>query len=168
MAGFDENDWTAHYEALEKPLYNAVFRWLWNAADAEDVVQEAFLRCWRARSRIRADSFKALVFKTALRLASNHRRRKKLRTMVGFSEPIEAELSADAAEPMSRPIHEAIDALAEPLKRVLVLSEIVGMNYDEIAQVLGVKPGTVGSRRHRALAKLRGELESRGVNWNED
>jgi RNA polymerase sigma factor (sigma-70 family) len=88
--------------------------------------------------------------------------------MVGFSESIEAELSVDAAEPVSRPVRDAYDALAEPLKRVLVLSEIVGMSYDEIAQVLGVKAGTVGSRRHRALEKLRSELESRGVSWNGD
>jgi RNA polymerase sigma-70 factor (ECF subfamily) len=168
MTGIDEDDWTVQYKAFEKPLYNTVFRWLWNAADSEDVVQEAFLRCWRARDRVRADGFKALIFKTALRLASNHRRRKKLWTMVGFSESIEAELSVDAAEPVSRPVRDAYDALAEPLKRVLVLSEIVGMSYDEIAQVLGVKAGTVGSRRHRALEKLRSELESRGVSWNGD
>jgi RNA polymerase sigma-70 factor (ECF subfamily) len=88
--------------------------------------------------------------------------------MVGFSEPIEAELSADAAEPVSLPVRDALDSLPEPLKRVLVLSEIVGLSYDEIAQVLGVKAGTVGSRRHRAVAQLRSALESRGVNWNED
>ena len=166
MTGVVEADWVALYEALEKPLYNTVYRWLWNAADSEDVVQDAFLRCWRIRHRIRADGFKALVFKTALRLASNQRRRKKLWTMVGISETVEAELSVEAAEPFSRSVWETFDRLAEPLKRVLVLSEIVGLSYEEIADVLGVKAGTVGSRRHRAVAKLRSELEAQGVSWD--
>ena len=72
------------YRALEKPLYNVVYRWLWDRTESQDVVQEAFLRCWRARDRIRAETFKAFVFRTALNLAANRRRRNKLWRLVSF------------------------------------------------------------------------------------
>src|SRR5215510_13717808 len=84
MSGVDEASWVGLYRELEKPLYNVVYRWLWDRMESQDVVQEAFLRCWRARDRIRAEGFKAFVFRTALNLAANRRRRKKLWRLVSF------------------------------------------------------------------------------------
>ena len=77
MSRVDDASWDELYRALEKPLYNVVYRWLWDRMESQDVVQEAFLRCWRARDRIRAEGFKVFVFRTALNLAANRRRRKK-------------------------------------------------------------------------------------------
>ncbi|HEU4618067.1 MAG TPA: sigma-70 family RNA polymerase sigma factor [Gammaproteobacteria bacterium] len=163
--GLDEAQWIEYYEALEKPLFNVVYRWLWDAAESQDVVQDAFLKCWKIRQRIRADGFKPLVFRTALRLASNRRRRKKLWRMVSFGEA--DELSALPVEPLLRSTRDAIDGLPEPLKRVLLLSELAGMSYAEIAAVIGIKEGTVGSRRNRALTMLRTRLARRGIDCNE-
>src|SRR6516225_8006907 len=134
MTGVDDGSWVELYRALEKPLYNVVYRWLWDRMESQDVVQEAFLRCWRVRARIRPEGFKAFVFRTALNLASNRRRRKKLWRLVSFDE------------------------LPDRLKRVLVLCELAGMSYGEVAAATGVKEGTVGSRRNRALALLRERL----------
>ena len=167
MASIDEAQWIEFYTALEKPLYNVVYRWLWDSAESQDVVQEAFLRCWRVRDRIYADGFKALVFRTALRLASNQRRRKKLWRMVPLTA-VQLETQSDGSEFVTQPLREAIDGLPEPLKRVLLLSELAGMSYREIASVMQIREGTVGSRRSRALAMLRRRLTKRGVNWNED
>ena len=158
MTGVDETFWVEQYRALEKPLYNVVYRWLWDPMESQDVVQEAFLRCWRRRDRIRADGFRALIYRTALNLAANQRRRKKLWRLVSFEsfpEPA-AEDGTDAL--LARPVRQAIDALPNPLKRVLLLSEVAGMSYAEIAEITGVEEGTVGSRRTRALALLRQRL----------
>jgi RNA polymerase sigma-70 factor (ECF subfamily) len=57
-----------------------------------------------------------------------------------------------------RPVRDAIDALPERLKRVLLLSEVAGMSYREIAEITGVEEGTVGSRRNRALEIVRRRL----------
>ena len=70
-SGTDQRQWLDYYHTLEKPLYNTVYRWLWDAAESQDVVQEAFLRCWQRRDRIDPDGFKPLVFRIALNLASN-------------------------------------------------------------------------------------------------
>jgi RNA polymerase sigma-70 factor (ECF subfamily) len=164
MTGVDEASWVELYRTLEKPLFNVVYRWLWDRMESQDVVQEAFLRCWCARDRIRADGFNPFVYRTALNLAANRRRRKKLWRLVSFdSLPEEPADGSDAtgAHLLSRRVQAAIDGLPEQLKRVLLLSELAGMSYGEIAAVTGVQEGTVGSRRNRALALLRKRLEPR-------
>lgn len=57
-------------------------------------------------------------------------------------------------------MREAIDALPEKLKAVVVLCEFSGLSTKEIAQALGVPPGTVGSRRHQAMQQLEARLGS--------
>ena len=164
MTGVDEASWVELYRALERPLYNVVYRWLWDRMESQDVVQEAFLRCWRARDRIRREGFTAFVFTTALNLAANRRRRKKLWRLVSF-DALREELphGQDAEHVLSRRMQRAIDELPERLKRVLLLCELAGMSYGEIAAVTGVREGTVGSRRSRALALLRKRLERQEV-----
>ena len=160
MSGVDDASWVELYRALEKPLYNVVYRWLWDRMESQDVVQEAFLRCWRARDRIRPDGFKAFVFRTALNLAANRRRRKKLWRLVSFdSLPDEPPDVRGGPSVLSPRVQRAVDELPDRLKRVLVLCELAGMSYGEVAAVTGVKEGTVGSRRNRALALLRKRLQ---------
>ena len=164
MTGVDEASWVELYRALEKPLYNVVYRWLWDRMESQDVVQEAFLRCWRTRGRIRPEGFKAFVYRTALNLAANRRRRKKLWRLVSFDALPEEPLDGnDGAPVLSHHVQRVIDGLPEQLKRVLFLSEVAGMSYGEIAAVTGVKEGTVGSRRNRALALLRKRLQPQEV-----
>ena len=164
MTGVDEASWVELYRELEKPLYNVVYRWLWDRMESQDVVQEAFLRCWRARGRIRAEGFKAFVYQTALNLAANRRRRKKLWRLVSFdSLPQEPPDDRDDAAMLPRRMQRAIDELPEKLKRVLLLCELAGMSYGEVAAVTGVREGTVGSRRNRALALLRKRLQPQEV-----
>jgi RNA polymerase sigma-70 factor (ECF subfamily) len=164
MTRVDDASWVELYRALEKPLYNVVYRWLWDRTESQDVVQEAFLRCWRARDRIRAAGFKGFVFRTALNLAANRRRRKKLWQFVSF-DALHEELpdGQDGEYVLSRRTQRAIDELPERLKRVLLLCELAGMSYGEIAAVTGVREGTVGSRRNRALALLRKRLQPHEV-----
>jgi len=64
---------------------------------------------------------------------------------------------------LSLRIQRAVDELPERLKRVLMLCELAGMSYGEVAAVTGVKEGTVGSRRNRALALLRERLQPQEV-----
>jgi RNA polymerase sigma-70 factor (ECF subfamily) len=176
MTGADEERWNAWYEQLEKPVYNVVYRWLWDAAESQDVVQDAFLRCWRIRHRIEDATFKALLFRTALRLASNRLRRRRLWRFVPLPDP---DTDNDGAEPRDsssdtpdelahRALRSALEELPITLRRVLLLSELGGLSYGEIAGIMKIREGTVGSRRSRAIAELRRRLAARGVEWNED
>ena len=62
MTSVDKAQWVDVYRRLEKPLYNVVYRVIFDSAESQDVVQETFLRCWRRKEDIRADGFKALLF----------------------------------------------------------------------------------------------------------
>ena len=163
-----EEKWVKHYRELEKPLYSVVFRWLWDATQSQDIVQEAFLRCWQQRKRIKPEGFKAFVYKTALNLARNERRRRRLWQLVPLATVHVEANREDAVEFLQKSIRDAIDALSEKHKRVLLLCEVAGLSYKEVASVVGVKEGTVGSRRNRGLLLVRQHLQAAGVQWDED
>jgi len=160
--GLDRRTLERLYVKLEKPMFNVVYRWLWNAEDAEEVIMEAFLKVWRARERVELTSVEALLYKTALNLASNRRRSARLWRWLGLEtvgdEPMASE-APDAStelekEDTRRRVRQAIDALPEALRRVVMLCEYAEMSYEEVGKVLGIPAGTVGSRRNAALAKL--------------
>jgi RNA polymerase sigma-70 factor (ECF subfamily) len=163
MTSVDNAQWIDAYRRLEKPLYNVVYRMIWDAAESQDVVQDAFLRCWRHKDDIRAEGFKALLFRTALNLARNRRRHVRLWRMVGITALDDVADERASGDALSKPMREALDRLPATLRDVLLLTELAGMTYPEIATALGIAQGTVGSRRTRALALLRARLEVQGA-----
>jgi RNA polymerase sigma-70 factor (ECF subfamily) len=167
MTRVDNAEWIDVYRRLERPIYNVVYRVIWDSAESQDVVQEAFLRCWRRKEDIRAEGFKALLFRTALNLASNRRRSVRLWRMIGVAALDEVADEGNPSDVLSKPVRDALDRLPTILRDVLLLTELAGMTYPEIASALGIAEGTVGSRRTRALALLREQLEIRGVVTNE-
>jgi RNA polymerase sigma-70 factor (ECF subfamily) len=159
-----EEDLEQLYARLEKPLYNVVFRWVWNLDDAQDIVQEAFARLWRMRARIDMDTVDALIYKIALNLAASRRRSNRVWRWVSLEAlhevraPVRpADESLVAGEERAR-LRSAVEALPEDLRRVIMLCEYSELSYDEIAGVLSIPAGTVGSRRHRALRQLKHQL----------
>jgi RNA polymerase sigma-70 factor (ECF subfamily) len=159
MRILDESDWVECYRAWEKPLYSIVYRIVWDASESQDIVQDAFLRCWRKREGIRVDGFKALIFKTALNLARSRRRRDKIWRFIGL-QSAELDLGEhwNDNEHLPTAVYEAIEKLPGNLKNALLLTELAGMTYAEIGEILGIKEGTVGSRRTRAIEMVRRQL----------
>lgn len=151
---------------LERPMYNVVYRWLWNPHDAQEVLQDAFLRVWRRRDDVRVESLEPLLYRTALNLAANWRRARKLRRwFLGPSaeecEPVATEAGAEkqaADRERLEAVRGAVEALPERLRRVIVLCELAELPYEQVAATLGIPAGTVASRRHEAVARLRRAL----------
>jgi RNA polymerase sigma-70 factor, ECF subfamily len=148
------------YVKLEKPIFNVVYRWVWSSEEAQDITQDAFVRVWRARDRVDVTTVEALLYRTALNLASNRRRARRLWGWLGIdsqgdarSEAPSADQALDAARRREK-VRAAVEALPEKLRRVVVLSEFSELSHAEIATILGVPPGTVGSRRNTALRLL--------------
>jgi len=161
MPAFGEVELEALYERLEKPVYNVVYRWVWNPEEARDVVQETFVRLWRMRKRVEAATVEPLVYKIAVNLARSRLRRRRILRWVGLdavsatlrdAEDVEAGMAR--SEDQAR-VREAVLALPDELRHVILLCEFSDMDYEQIAEALSIPPGTVGSRRHRALKKLR-------------
>lgn len=150
------------YQRLEKPLYNVLYRWLWNAADCEDVMQESFLRVFAAGARLKDDQLDALIYRTALNEARNRRRWQKFKAFLAFDtlfadEPV-SEATPEAATEQSR-LRAALEKLPDDSRNLLLLSEFAGLSTNEIADTLGIAAGTVGSRKNRALARLKSILD---------
>lgn len=147
----------ASYRRLEKPLFNVLYRQLWLAQDCQDVIQDAYMRVWERRDKVRDDTLDALVWTTALNLAKNRMRWRKLRR----HEPIEeTSLLADERHTETdflayRRLHRALRQLPGAWRQVLLLSEFSGMTGADIAAVLGIPAGTVASRKHLAMARLK-------------
>lgn len=156
------NELEALYVRLERRVYNVVYRQLWSASDAHDVVQESFVRLWKMRDRVRLDTVEPLVFRIAMNAAKNRRRTRRLWQWVPFGDAMLAEDTpadvtlAHAAE--ERRMRRALDALPKDLRDVLVLAELSELSHAQVAEALGIAEGTVGSRRHSALARLRKAL----------
>jgi RNA polymerase sigma-70 factor (ECF subfamily) len=160
----EEDDLERLYTRLERRLANVVYRWVWNIDEAQEIVQEAFVRLWRMRARVDLSTVEPLVYRIALNLASSRRRSKRLWQWVSLEAVRErASLARATDESMAGEedaarLRAAVEALPEDLRRVIVMCELSEMSYQAIAEALSIPAGTVGSRRHRALARLRQAL----------
>ena len=149
-------------------LYGLAYSLVGNAADSADVVQETFsgafrrLREFEERSSVKTWLSRILVRQAARHHRSRWRRRTvSLESISGTSEESSAKGKANSAETRSGTRMDVIAALQKlvPIHReVMVLRELDGMSYDEIAAVLGVPRGTVESRLFRARREMRERL----------
>lgn len=156
------------YASLEGPLYNFALRWVWNPPLAQELVQDAFVRVWQRRDRIERATLKALLYKTVQNLAINERRKARLRELTPFLDWFSgsaSEASApDAAFIRAEDLREtraALEALPEELRRTLLLCQFSDLTLEEIGRTLGIPPGTVASRKNRALQRLREGLREK-------
>jgi RNA polymerase sigma-70 factor, ECF subfamily len=158
----------------QNPVYNLVCHMVENPADAADVLQEVFLKICRGIRHFHGESsLKTWVYKIAVHEASNHRRgwlrrlrREPFSLEDGKGEPVmylaqspdktpyEALEQAERRELVSR----ALASLAPPYRAAVMLREMEGMSYEEIARVLEVAEGTVKSRLMRGREMLRSKL----------
>ena len=159
-----EEDLEQLYARLEKPLCNLVYRWLWSMDESQDVVHDAFVRLWRMRARVDKQTVEPLIYKIALNLAASRRRSKRVWRWVSFDTiraPSSADEPADDAissrQELGR-LRRAVERLPDDLRRVIMLCEYSELSYDEIAGIMSIPAGTVGSRRHSAIQRLRETL----------
>ncbi len=142
-------------------------RWLTgNDQDAEDVVQEAFLRALRFFGSFRGGDGRswllAIVRNTCRDWLRQHRA-----TAAAFDEELHTP-DADVETPETllvqqadrERVRRALEALPIPWREVLILRELEGLSYREIGEVAGIPPGTVMSRLSRARRRLQRELAS--------
>ncbi len=158
------------YARHEKMVFNLALRMSGNADEAADLAQEVFLRVYRGLERFRGRStLKTWVFRITLNCCrSRLGRRKPLFQDLG-PEPDEA--LERVADPRSNPERDALnqdlgERLAAALARLplafreaVVLRDVHGFSYDEIAEILRIRTGTVRSRIARGRERLRRALE---------
>lgn len=156
--------------------YNLAFCLLRARADAEDAVQDGFLRAYRSHHQLRGDSIRPWLL-TIIRNICYRRlqERRRAGNVVSLDEALSSRAGASSIEahlaaPQISPEHSAIrasdqamlaaalDRLPPAFREVIVLREIEELTYQEIAEVIGVPAGTVMSRLSRARGELRALL----------
>lgn len=146
------------YGRLERPLFNIALRWTWNEAEARELVQEAFVRLWSARWRVRSDTVEAYLYRIVLNLGQKHARRRESWGKISNLLPgADRGMSPEDTVDNSR-LRDAIQSLPADLRNVLLLCEFSDLKQRQIAGLLDIAPGTVASRRHVAVKRLKEAL----------
>ncbi|HEY1686786.1 MAG TPA: sigma-70 family RNA polymerase sigma factor [Tepidisphaeraceae bacterium] len=139
-----------------KQLFGLAYSLLGNSADAEDVLQETFIGAYRAVGKFEGrSSVKTWMTKILVRqVARLHRSRKNKRPMSLGEMDIERPDRAPITDGQMD-VQQMLEVLSEEHREVMVLREIEGLSYEEMADVLDVPRGTVESRLHRARQFLK-------------
>jgi RNA polymerase sigma-70 factor (ECF subfamily) len=171
----DANQQGWNFEAAAMPfvdsLYNTAYRMTRNAEDAEDLVQETYLKAYRYYDKFEeGTNFKAWLFKIMKNtFINNYRKRQQAPQVTDFAdieESAEAQVNEDLVKPAKNPeeeflenvldedVQQALDLLPPDYRMVVLLADLEGFSYKEIADILEVPVGTVMSRLYRGRKLL--------------
>lgn len=156
-------------ERYQGLVYNVCLRLLGEAAAAEDAAQEAFIAAYRSLGRFRGGSFRAWLLRIAANRCYDELRRWRRRPL-----PLEAASALPAPQEQSphdaylqgelaQHLQAGLASLPPNQRLALVLRDVQGLSYEEVAQAMGCSLGTVKSRIARSRARLRDYLKARGV-----
>ncbi len=152
-------------------LLNFAFRFVGNRGDSEDIVQETFLRVFKNKHYYKEIAkFSTWIYTIAGNLAKTELRQKKRRKVLSISAIIKDDKDFEIPDEAHNPenevddnikglmIQNAIDKLPAHFKEVILLRDVRGFAYEEIAQILKVPIGTVKSRVNRGRLRLQEDL----------
>lgn len=156
----------------QERLYPTIHRVLGSPEDAEDALQDAFVRAFQKLGTFHGESsFYTWLYRIAVNVALESCRRRKVRrgflkTLAGRAgtgdEPRAAEADPTFAverDERARAVEAALERLSPEHRAIVALKDFDGRRYEEIAEILGVPVGTVRSRLHRARHELRDQLK---------
>jgi RNA polymerase sigma-70 factor (ECF subfamily) len=158
-------------------VYNLAYRVMGEEAAASDAAQEAFISAYKNLKSFRGGSFKSWLLRIVTNACYDDLRRRKRRPATSLDELTDGEdgeAEFDVPAPEDGPetiaqrhelvelIQQGITTLPDDQRIVLVLSDVQGMSYEEIAAMTNSNLGTIKSRLSRARAKLREYLQGRG------
>jgi len=159
-------------------VYGMCYRWLGDAATAEEVAQEVFIALFKSLDRFRGESsLSTWVYRITVNHCKNRKTYQRRRAW-DRHEPLEGNPRDDKpdreiADPSSETddgamqeeasvlVKDALASLGEEQRQIIILRDIEDMDYEDIAEVLGVPRGTVKSRLHRARGELAKALRNR-------
>ncbi|MFQ5513794.1 MAG: RNA polymerase sigma factor [Myxococcota bacterium] len=157
--------------------FRAAYRVLGDPSQCEEVVQEAFIKAYKGLVSFESrSSFYTWLYRITVNLALDRRRSERRAPSVEWEDGVASQVEARAVTPVTvdpelasqrgevrRLVAQGIQQLPDGQREVLLLREVEGMSYEEIATAMGISKGTVMSRLHYARKKMIGFLEEQGV-----
>jgi RNA polymerase sigma factor (sigma-70 family) len=161
--------WEEIVEQHSARVYRLAYRLTGNVHDAEDLTHDVFIRVFRSLHSYQPGTFEGWLHRITTNVFLDKMRRKQRIRFDALSDESAArlpsrEISPEAAFDATHfddDVQRALDALSPDFRAAVVLCDIEGLSYEEIAATLGVKLGTVRSRIHRGRAQLREALAHR-------
>jgi RNA polymerase sigma-70 factor (ECF subfamily) len=161
----------------ERPIYALAYRQIGREDDARDVVQEAFLRAFRALPGFKGQAkFSSWLYRITLNLCRDWMRRERRAPFVQPPEGVDVDELAAATtsqtesiedvvtrKDLSRRVASAMQVLPDEQRSAIILKEYHGLTFQEIAELQGCPLSTVKTRLYQGLTVLRRELERRGA-----
>jgi RNA polymerase sigma factor (sigma-70 family) len=162
-------EWGAIVAEHSARVYRLAYRLTGNRQDAEDLTQDVFVRVFRSLDSFEPGNFAGWLHRITTNLFLDRARRAARIRMDGFADGAESQILGNDVLPedavndagFDPDVEAALASLPEKFRVAVVLCDIEGLSYDEIADVLGVKVGTVRSRIHRGRMQLRDALAHR-------
>lgn len=150
-------------------VYRLSYRLTGNQHDAEDLTHDVFIRVFRSLDTFRPGTFEGWLHRITTNLFLDKARRKQRIRFDALTEEFAARLPSRGPSPeesfdlthLDGDIQQALDTLSPQFRAAVVLCDIEGFSYEEVAATLGIKLGTVRSRIHRGRAQLRAVLAHR-------
>lgn len=151
-------------------VYRLAYRLTGNQHDAEDLTQEVFVRVFRSLDSYTPGTFEGWLHRITTNLFLDQARRRariRMDTLGENADLLPAHIESGSPERrfehanLDLDVQAALDALPPEYRAAVVLCDIEGLSYEEIAATLGIKMGTVRSRIHRARSQLRRRLAHR-------
>lgn len=169
VLGGDANAFETLVLEYEKNVYNIALRMTGNSEDAADMTQEAFIKAYNSLQSFRGDSkFSVWLYRIVSNVCLDFLRSKNRRPTVSLSvedddgEDAQLDVADESQSPellldrklTRESVRRGLDSLPPDYRQILLLREIQGLSYDEIAQALSLEVGTVKSRIFRARKRL--------------
>ena len=162
----------------EKMVYNTAYQFTMSTEDAFDVSQETFIKAYRSLGSFRGDcKFSSWLYRITQNAASDFLRAKSNNSSLSLTDSdddgenaqldvVDDSVSSDPQmsyerDERKRAVWDAINALSEDHREIIVMRDIEGMSYDDISEALDIEIGTVKSRINRARAAIKVFLEKR-------
>jgi RNA polymerase sigma factor (sigma-70 family) len=150
-------------------VYRLAYRLTGNKPDAEDLTQEVFVRVFKSLAKYTPGTFEGWLHRITTNLFLDGARRKQRIRFDALAEDVNDRLPGREPGPelsfehrnLDYDVQRALASLPPDFRAAVVLCDIEGMSYEEVAETLGVKLGTVRSRIHRGRALLRESLADR-------
>jgi len=169
LSQWDLPNWEDIVRMHSARVYRLAYRLTGNPHDAEDLTQEVFVRVFRSLSSYTPGTFEGWLHRITTNLFLDTARRKQRIRFEGLGDEVAQRLPGRELTPaqafderhLDGDVQAALKALPPDYRAAVVLCDIEGFSYEEIAATLGVKLGTVRSRIHRGRAQLRAALGHR-------
>ncbi|MBI4289615.1 MAG: sigma-70 family RNA polymerase sigma factor [Chloroflexi bacterium] len=163
----DEASFNQLVEKYHRLAYNLAYRFLGQAASADDVTQEAFISVWQGLKGFRGGNFKSWLLQIVANACRDYLRSHKRHPTVSYDampvppDPPSADLESSVE--LGESIQKGLARLPEEQRLAIILSDVIGLSYEEMAEAMKCNIGTVRSRLSRGRASLRDWLVSQAV-----